>query len=491
MTRGQRYLGLFLLALTNVALARVGGGQSYSGGGYSSGGSSSYSSGGSSSYSGSSDGDGIGILIELLIRLVIYYPKVGIPLVIAIAVVFYSQTKKTSGDDAFRNLQQWSSNHNVARAPAPPDLGQFKNHDPNFSVPLFLDFLTGLYCKAQLTAGQGALAYLSPQARQAFSYADVTSVVVGGLRIVRAQAGSTHDVVEVEFEANLSFADGKEFYVVDALTLTRARGAKTPPPEVVYALSCPSCGSPEAPNQDGVCASCGQKVNDGRFSWVVEQRQRRHTTNKSPVVLSSSGQELGTDLPTVRSPNLQANLTRLLEKDPEFQESEFERFARDTFLNLQQAWTSLEWEKARPLETDFLFQQHQYWIDAYQRDGLRNVLEDITIEKVEMAKVDLDLYFESITVRIFARMKDYTARQSDGQVVSGFPNQSRRFSEYWTFVRRAGVTTKKREATRCPNCGAPLDKVTHVGDCEYCQARITRGDFDWILSRIEQDEAYR
>jgi hypothetical protein len=29
-----------------------------------------------------------------------------------------------------------------------------------------------------------------------------------------------------------------------------------------------------------------------------------------------------------------------------------------------------------------------------------------------------------------------------------------------------------------------------AGDCAYCGARITSGEFDWVLSRIEQDESY-
>jgi hypothetical protein len=26
---------------------------------------------------------------------------------------------------------------------------------------------------------------------------------------------------------------------------------------------------------------------------------------------------------------------------------------------------------------------------------------------------------------------------------------------------------------------------------EHCQGKVTSGEFDWVLSRIEQDEAYR
>ncbi len=29
-----------------------------------------------------------------------------------------------------------------------------------------------------------------------------------------------------------------------------------------------------------------------------------------------------------------------------------------------------------------------------------------------------------------------------------------------------------------------------AGNCEFCQAHITSGEFDWVLSKIEQDESY-
>jgi hypothetical protein len=28
------------------------------------------------------------------------------------------------------------------------------------------------------------------------------------------------------------------------------------------------------------------------------------------------------------------------------------------------------------------------------------------------------------------------------------------------------------------------------GNCAYCGALVTAGDFDWVLSRIEQDDSY-
>jgi len=29
-----------------------------------------------------------------------------------------------------------------------------------------------------------------------------------------------------------------------------------------------------------------------------------------------------------------------------------------------------------------------------------------------------------------------------------------------------------------------------TGHCRFCSVKVTTGDFDWVLSRIEQDEVY-
>ena len=41
----------------------------------------------------------------------------------------------------------------------------------------------------------------------------------------------------------------------------------------------------------------------------------------------------------------------------------------------------------------------------------------------------------------------------------------------------------------CPNCAAELN-ITMAGECEYCGSKLTSGDFDWVLSEIQQDEEY-
>src|SRR6185503_4648565 len=93
---------------------------------------------------------------------------------------------------------------------------------------------------------------------------------------------------------------------------------------------------------------------------------------------------------------------------PGFTWRDFEERVRYVANELQAAWTSRDWHRARAYETDALFQMHRYWIDEYQRQGLRNVVDDFTIHLVQAAKVASDAFYDAITVRMFASGNDYT-----------------------------------------------------------------------------------
>ena len=104
-------------------------------------------------------------------------------------------------------------------------------------------------------------------------------------------------------------------------------------------------------------------------------------------------------------------------------------------------------------------------------------------------KIKQDAFYNAITLRIWGAGYDYTV-DTAGHVVSGSKNNMRRWSEYWTFIRNAQAKPLPTRADlNCPNCGAAL-KVNLAGICEFCGGKITSGDFDWVLSRIEQDESY-
>jgi DNA-directed RNA polymerase subunit RPC12/RpoP len=133
----------------------------------------------------------------------------------------------------------------------------------------------------------------------------------------------------------------------------------------------------------------------------------------------------------------------------------------------------------------------QYWVDAYKRQGMRNVLKNMRIVRSELAKVTRDRWYHAVTMRIWGRGKDYVVRTSDGKRIRGANRKDRNYSEYWTFIRSSDRNQQPvNTEAKCGNCGAPLD-ITMAGACAHCGAHVTAGEFDWVLSKIEQDDSYR
>ncbi len=498
------FLLIPLLLLPALAVARPGGGEGYSGGGGDSGG------GGGS---GGGDGGFIWLLLELWFRFVFHHPLIGIPLTILIIVVLVKARKK----GLIGRQQVWDTGPSHQRQAAPPpsppsrNLEAVRSLDPDFSVVLFEDFAYTLYARAHRSrTDPRALAaltpYLSDEVRARLAQlppagVPVTAVVVGALRVLGVNlpppgpppgAARAQVRVSLEFEANLTTgAAGSEqtWYVVERWHLVRDATARTRPPEQVKSLHCPNCGAPFAPADDpNRCSYCGEVVTGGRFDWTVERIEPVRRESRPPA-LTTTVQEVGTGWPTVFQPDLAARRAELLKDDPESTDEALAARVRLIYDQLNAAWTSMDLSPVRPYVSDELFDYLQYWIESYRRQGLRNVLEGMRLTELKLVKVTRDRWYDAATFRIWGTGRDSTVRVATGDVVAGNPRSDRHYSEYWTFIRGAGVRGAPRTDKNCPNCGAPLT-TNMAGECTYCGAEVASGQFDWVLSKIEQDEAY-
>jgi Tim44-like domain len=492
-------VALAFLFLSEEAAARVGGGQSYGGG------------------SGGGGGDGaagaiiwlIFQIFRILVYLTIEYPVIGIPLDILVicGVVYYfvRRSRRTEPTSTLRLDTHQSAPTNASR-----QFDQLRRFDPNFSEIVFTDFAYALYGKAHDARGHGVTAldqfspYLSEVARKNLAsrnpaeLREVKGIIVGALNVENVRGLETPLVnVSLLFEANyteVTAVEGKApaemaYYVRERWDLERKRDVLSPPPAQATALHCPRCGAPLQKDTVGACAFCGTRIDSGEFQWYVRSVTLLSREAKGPL-LTSNVPEVGTNYPSVIQPNLQNHRAEFELNNPSFSWGHFQARARLIFDELQAAWSTLDWERARPHETDNLFQMHQYWIDAYKRQHLRNVLDQCSVTAMQPVKITEDAFYNSITLRVGAQGYDYTV-DDGGSVVSGSKTSLRQWSEYWTFIRnRQAKPGAAHVDLNCPNCGAPL-KVNAAGICEFCGGKITSGEFDWVLSRIEQDESYR
>ena len=537
------FLAVFLTLFSlNEAQARMGGGHSYSGG--SSGGSSSRSSGGGSSSrssGGSSWGGGSssrssggawggssnygystpprsGYGIPSYNSNPVYYsdsqPTTLVEIVFLIIVIYI----------LLRLLSQrsYSGKENAIRAKQPEILDRLnidldnkiqtlKEHDPNFSKVLFIDFVCLLYHKFYSFRGTDKFSLLMPFISKVivdqtshnvfYRQQSIRDIVIGKAKIINIMDWERTNNILIEFESNLTLHDLKTKEKVrlinrEAWLFGRKAGLLSPQPEQMRTLSCPSCGAPADFTDAGECQYCHSFIQAGEQQWQVVKidiidSQQFQTEDPGGYV-----EEVGTDFPTYIQAGLKIYENEFLQKHElsdwySFFTQFSEQVVKPYFLATYAAWSKGEWNKARHLVSDRLYESNGFWMDEYARLGWQNSLENINIQMIEISRIDLDKFYDSLTVRVFASCLDYTIDKR-GQVIGGSIKKPRQFSEYWTFIRTAGVKKIDNEydLKSCPSCGAPADKVGQTGVCGYCGSKITEGHFSWVLAVITQDEVY-
>jgi uncharacterized Zn finger protein (UPF0148 family) len=324
-------------------------------------------------------------------------------------------------------------------------------------------------------------------------------VVVGALRTYRVDVpGAPTDEngrpqrihVGIEYEANLATAT-HTYYTVESWLYGRDATVQSKPPGAARTFPCPNCGAPWQASQSGtqVCASCGQVVDNGRFDWVVEQVSLV-SADERPPTLTTEVRERGTELQTYRDPDVDELWMQLTHDDPQVTDAALDDRVAMIYTQLNVAWSRNDLRPVRGLVSDGLYDYLQYWIDAYRRQHLRNVLTDMRITRIELAKIARDRYYDAIAFRIWGTGRDYVIREPSGDVVRGSKHRDRAYSEYWTLIRSAGRKGAPVATPSCSHCGAPL-QIAQSGECEHCGAHVTAGEFDWVLSKIEQDDSYR
>lgn len=324
---------------------------------------------------------------------------------------------------------------------------------------------------------------------------EIRNLVVGSMHIEKVNVERYPEPqiqVQVVFEGNYTevWANGSEmsYAVVDQWTLERNPDRPSRKPERAFVLDCPHCGAPLDKNVAAKCGYCGEVCSPGKFDWTVTEARRLESETRAPMVTGTT-EEVGTDLPTRAAPDVQKQFAQLTKKDPAFGWTAFQARVTAIFHAFYQGWNLRDLAGVRPYLSDNLMTTQRYWIETYKAQGLRNVCQNPRVAGIHIARVRSDKLLDAITVRVYAACIDYTVDQV-GNVVGGNKHKERQYSEYWTLIRASDRQGTPREDPVCPNCGAPNIHINMAGQCGHCQTHVTSGEFDWVLSRIEQDEVY-
>jgi len=386
------------------------------------------------------------------------------------------------------------------RSPRPPFADTIRRHDPSFSSALFRDHALLVYTRALslLRDKQGARTLstlLSSRAVQQLRESFIGWTRIGlatiGHHTVHREAHQDIDNLVVTFFSNVRVSAGSEVVLdrEERWTFSRPSGTQSVGPDKLRTLSCPSCGDTQDPGLSGHCVSCNTPRTDGSPSWRVMRIEIVHNERAPDLHIAlGAGREPGLDNPTVHHPELARRRKAFSARHPQTTvEDEMKRLSA-MFVQLQSAWTKGKWEEARPLMSDALFTANQGWLDQLAAAGLRNRTVGMKVSRTELVDVETDSWVETLTVRIYASCLDWTEQTDTGEVCGGSNTERRIFSEYWTFVRSIGATRSSTDLMACPSCGGALDQMSMSGVCGYCDSKVSHGDFDWVATRISQDD---
>jgi len=395
--------------------------------------------------------------------------------------------------------------------PAPVVLGEIETAleairaaDPDFEAETFLQraemaffLVTRAYQHVDAKAGRP---YLSADAF-AIWRRDVDAFVasgkrpifddlnVRGMHVAAATHGDAGDEIVVHFDVvyRLRIVDatsgaplndeGEDRRRGQRWTFRRNAGVKTLAEGGVVALRCPECGAPLELSADGRCRFCRADVSAGTLDWTVAGIALADFEGARPEPLFGAARL-----------DPAAGFAAIAASDPAFDGAAFVERVRGAFVALQEAWSSRDLDVGRGFMSPGLYYGWSTQVETMAAERRKNVIENVQILAIAPVGVVHGRAVDDVTVRIDASCVDYEVDEASGRIVFG-SQEPEPFVEFWTFQRSAAAKTPEHGLLekRCPNCGAPLD-LNQIGQCHYCKAAVTSGKFDWVLSRIEQEE---
>lgn len=472
----------FVLAAPAAAVfARAGGGEGYSGGG---------SSGG-----GGGHGDGVVWLIFDLIRLCVYAPRIGIPvLLIVLGVVWYLGSK---GHGAHQASVIRRGNVARDRSRLPGIVSTVRGHDPAFDADAFLARVGPAFVKIQQAWSDQRLDAVRPfvsdavherftlqfDEQRALGYRNqMSDVVVRSATLAHARSDERFDELAVRVEATavdvrVGLHDGRPVggsrapdRFVEVWSFLRRRGAATraDAPGLMEG-HCPNCAAAVELNQSANCKYCGALLRSGQYDWVLTEITQEHEWRPRPDAGDPPGAA------AVRA------------RDPGFNVQELEDRASVAF------WRRAAADRlgsARPLRTAAT-PAYCDALDAAGRAGRgqpRAYFGECAVGSVDLLGVlpagrggpavpadDRDRAL--VEVRWSGRL--FTA-DAEGRPVRGEPTAVARL--LLVLARSAAARSdpdRSVSSAHCPTCGAP-EEGGSSGACAYCGTALTDGS-RWVL----------
>ncbi len=145
---------------------------------------------------------------------------------------------------------------------------------------------------------------------------------------------------------------------------------------------------------------------------------------------------------------LEEGLERIRIADPGFDTDYFVQVASDVFFQVQAGWMRRDIASCRHLLGDELAAEYEISFAEMVSKGERNMLENISIRKVDIIAAGSENGEDFVTVLFTANLLDYTVDDSTGECLSGSMTEPVKFAEEWSWARPIGTQKWKLEGIK-------------------------------------------
>ena len=459
-------LVLVIGSCTGIAFARAGGGESFGGGGFSSG-----------SYHGSGGYSGGGTPVS---------PHVALIIIIIIVILIVLSSQQAQQQHVTRTIRR--GRQRQAEKEQQAALQQIRSRDPEFSPQTFLQRARTAFLKIQDAWSNQDLTTIRPfvsdgiferfslqigmqQAEELRNVMEKVQVQQADLAAlfstsqfdtlhVRIQASALDYNLNLKTDRKISGSEHSGAFV-EIWSFCRRPGAKSLKTHGPIEGNCPRCGALLNIVDRAKCPACGAQVNSGEYDWVLTE-----ITQESEWQVPEVEQQL-------------PGMAELVAADPGFNVQHVEDRVSVMFWRMRAAEFYRDGKYAAPvLMPEFrdifikkMSSNARYWKDPAV--GQVELIDGIPVtEGMDQLRV-LVRWSGTLIDKVSGRdtvLRDQTI-----------------YTHLFTLERRHGaqsVPAGTFTSAGCAHCGAPL-QVNEAGECVYCGACLTNGEFDWVLRAVE------
>ena len=470
-------LVVVMIFICETADARVGGGHSYSVGS-----------------GGSGGGGGSGNLVVFFFRLIILcfkYPALGIPMLIAFAVIAYLVYQK--GDDVYVGHTIQKGTRLYSDVANQSSLSKIVAKDPGFNKEVFFTRIKKAFMliqsswerrdlsKAEAFIADGTYEQLQIQIngyKEKKIIDKMEGLEVLSSSILGYESDGRFDSIFVAITAKGKnyrvdertgrFIEGDRIATEfsEVWTFLRRTGTKTLGKPGLIEGFCPNCGSPISMGRHAKCSSCGSILRSGEHDWVLS-----NITQASEWSTKTSNRSI-------------PGYSRYLKKDSGFNVQHIEDLVSIMFWRKNEAERIGKADPLRKVATDEFCEAQTVWYKP-DANGNRKLYDDCAVGAIQVIAIDdVSSEEEDYILASIVWSGVPSKKGHDGKIVAVVQKTNQR--SVFVLKRKRGVRTDTKTTLtsgHCPNCGAP-ESHSDSNCCEYCGSVMNDGKKDWVLEAV-------